>query len=249
MYDFDDIKITKREVIVSISIIAVMLMIGLWISSTITQSCEESNEKYYKAVKITDQDLFSYGMRTNVGNAFVYGDLKAVDPVTYPEIGGEYMYVKKIKEEYTRHTRVVTKTRTVNGKTQTYTTTETYWTWDEVDRDSISCDTVTFLGEEFDIDKIDIPGSHHIETIYKWSDVRYVYHAIDAHYTGTIFTDLRDGTISDDTPFYKDADIPQTLEHLEQSGTGWVILFWVLWVLLTGALTYGFYYLDNKWLE
>ena len=29
-------------------------------------------------------------MRTNVGNAFVYGDLKAVDTVTYPEIGGEY---------------------------------------------------------------------------------------------------------------------------------------------------------------
>lgn len=41
--------------------------------------------------------MFQYGMDTNVGNAFVYGDLKAVDTVTYPEIGGEYMYVEKLK--------------------------------------------------------------------------------------------------------------------------------------------------------
>ena len=246
MYDF---KITKREVIVSISIIAVMLMIGLWISSAITQACEESNEKYYKAVKIADQDLFSYGMRTNVGNAFVYGDLKAVDPVTYPEIGGEYMYVKKIKEEYTQHTRTVTKTRVVDGETQSYTTTETYWTWDEVDRWSVSCDKVTFLGEEFNIGKINIPSSDYVKTIYKWSDVRYVYYAVDAQYTGTIFTDLRDRTISDDTPFYKGKNIEQTVEHLETNGTVGVVFFWIAWVLLTGALTYGFYYLDNKWLE
>lgn len=246
MYDF---KITKREVVVSISIIAVMLMIGLWISSAITQACEESNEKYYKAVKIADQDLFSYGMRTNVGNAFVYGDLKAVDPVTYPEIGGEYMYVKKIKERYTMHTRVVTRTRVVNGKTQSYTTTETYWTWDEVDRWSVSCDKVTFLGEEFDIEKIDIPDTEHIETIKESSHVRYKYYAVAAQYTGTIFTDLRDRTISDNTPFYEDKDITQTVEHLENRGTVWVVLFWIAWVALTGALTYGFYYLDNKWLE
>lgn len=41
--------------------------------------------------------MFQYGKDTNVGNAFVYGDLKAVDTVTYPEIGGEYMYVEKSK--------------------------------------------------------------------------------------------------------------------------------------------------------
>ena len=51
--------------------------------------------------------MFQYGMDTNVGNAFVYGDLKAVDTVTYPEISGEYMYVEKVKERYTKHTRRV----------------------------------------------------------------------------------------------------------------------------------------------
>lgn len=84
-------------------------------------------------------------MDTNVGNAFVYGDLKAVDTVTYPEISGEYMYVEKVKEKYTRHTR---KVRHSNGKTTWYTT-ETYWTWDRVGSEDIKCKEVSFCGVNF----------------------------------------------------------------------------------------------------
>ena len=86
-------------------------------------------QKYNTALQIdNNSEMFSYGMRTDIGNAFVHGDLKAVDTVTYPEIGGAYMYVEKIKEKYTMHTRTVTYT-TGSGKTrQTHTRTETYWT-------------------------------------------------------------------------------------------------------------------------
>ena len=103
-----DFEITKREVLASISIVAVLLLIGVLISGKIEESQTDKNAVYNKAIKIDSKDLFEYGMRTNIGNAFVYGDLVAVDPVTYPEIGGSYMYVKKIKEEYTIHTRTVT---------------------------------------------------------------------------------------------------------------------------------------------
>ena len=101
-------EITKREVLASISIIAVMIMIGIFISNKISEHQMDENEQYNKAVKINSQELLQYGMDTNVGNAFVYGELKAVDSVTYPELGGEYMYVKKVKEIYTQHTRTVT---------------------------------------------------------------------------------------------------------------------------------------------
>jgi hypothetical protein len=36
--------------------------------------------------------------------------LEAAEPVTYPEIGGEYLYVEKVEEHYTMHTRTVTTT-------------------------------------------------------------------------------------------------------------------------------------------
>ena len=67
-------EITKREILASISIIAMMLLIGFVISGRISNYILDRNEKYNKAIKIESSDLFEYGMRTNVGYAFVYGD-------------------------------------------------------------------------------------------------------------------------------------------------------------------------------
>lgn len=246
-FDFGDFEITKREILASISIIAVMLLIGVLISAKISEHQIDQNEIYNKSVKIETQELFQYGMDTNVGNAFVYGDLKAVDTVTYPEIGGEYMSVEKVKEKYTRHTRTVTKTRTKSdGTTETYTEEEEYWTWDAIDRWSEHCDKVTFLGIEFDYGQIYKPSEHHIDTQKESSHIRYVYYGSDTEYIGTIFTSLKDKTINN-TEFYNGKSIEETVEYLE-SGAG-VIIFWIFWMLLTGGCVFGFYYIDNKWLE
>lgn len=93
-------EITKREIIISISISVVMLIIGLFISGKITDIQNDRNAEYQKAVHIEDSELFQHGMDTNIGNAFVYGDLRAVDAVTFDEIGGKYLYVEKIKENF-----------------------------------------------------------------------------------------------------------------------------------------------------
>ena len=217
-FDFGDFEITKREILASISIIAVMILIGVLISSKISEHQMDRNEIYNKAVKIDSTDLFQYGMDTNVGNAFVYGDLKAVDTVTYPEIDGEYMYVEKVKEKYTKHTRTVTKYKTVNGKRKSYTTTETYWTWDRVGSEDKKCNEVTFCGITFNVNKFDIPSSHHIDTIKESSHIRYKYYGVETEFTGTIFTDLRDKTISDSTNFYNSMNIEETVEYLESGG-------------------------------
>lgn len=245
---FGSFTITKREILASISIIAILILIGVLISSKISEHQIDKNQIYEKAIKIeNNSDLFQYGMNTNVGNAFVYGDLEAVDTVTYPEIGGEYIYVKKIKEKYTRHTRTVTKTRTVNGKTQSYTTTEVYYSWDQVKKETLSAKEISFCGIVFPINKIDIPGAEYIDTIKESSNIRYKYYGVDTKYIGTIFTDLRDKTISDDTSFYNDMTIQETVDYLE-SGIG-IFIFWIVWVILIGLCVFGFYYIDNTWLE
>lgn len=242
-----DFKITKREIIMSISIISIMLLIGVLISSKISESYMDKNEIYNKAIKTESRDTFEYGMRTNVGNAFIYGDLEAVDTVTYPEIGGSYMYVEKVKERYTMHTRVVTYT-TGSGKTrQTHTKTETYWTWDRVGSENIKCRKISFLDVIFDSKKIEMPDTHYIETIKESSHVRYKYYGTDTKFTGTIFTKLENNTISNNTDFYNDKTINETIEDLE---SGWgIIVFWIFWVMLICCCVYGFYYIDNRWLE
>lgn len=243
-WDFGDFEITRREVLASVSIIAIMLLIGSLLSTKISNWQMDRNEKYNKAVKIeNNSDLFQYGMNTNVGNAFVYGELKAIDTVTYPEIGGEYMYVKKVKEEYTKHTRQVAH----RSGGYTYYTTETYWTWDYAGSEDIEGKEISFCGIKFPIKKIDYPSPDYIETIKESYYVRYKYYGTATEYKGTVFTALKDKTIEDGSSFYEDSKITEVIDRLE-SGI-WNVVFWIFWILLTGFAVFGFYYLDNEWLE
>lgn len=239
--------ITKREVLASVSIVAILLLIGMLISSKISERQMDKNEVYNKAIKIESADMFKYGMRTNAGSAFVYGDLIAVDTVSYPEIDGEYMYIEKVKEEYTMHTRQVAHTRTVNGKSQTYYTTETYWTWDRVGSEDLKCKKISFCDNIFDISKINLPGTNYIDTVNISSHTRYVFYGVGTQYTGTIFTYLQNNTISDSTNFYNNKTIDETVEYLT-SGIS-TIVFWILWSLLIIGCILVFYIMENKWLE
>lgn len=237
-------EITKREVIASISIIAVMLIIGVIISGNIAEKIMDSNEKYNKAIKVEDEELFKYGIRTSSGNAFVYGELEILDPVTYPEIGGEYSYIEKVKEKYTMHTRTVT--TTVNGKTRTKT--KTYWTWDRVGSESIKAKKVKFLGVEFDYAQFLNLDSSYIDTIKESSHIRYKYYGSPIKATGTIFTTLQNNNIGNEIKIYEDMNITETYEYLEE-GNGLLFLFWFIWIIVTTGIVYGFYYLDNDWLN
>lgn len=243
-WDLGDFEITRREVLASVSIIAIMLLIGSLLSAKISNWQMDRNEKYNKAVKIENNtDLFQYGMDTNVGNAFVYGELKAIDTVTYPEIGGKYIYVEKVKEKYTKHTRRVAH----RSGNRTYYTTETYWTWDYAGSDDKECKEISFCGVDFPIKKIDYPSPDYIQTIKESYYIRYKYYGTATKYKGTIFTVLKNKTIVDGSSFYEDSKIPEVIDRLE-SGI-WNVVFWIFWILLTGFAVFGFYYLDNEWLE
>lgn len=241
---YNDFKITKREILFSVVILSIMLLLGVVIHGNINDRLMLEYQKYNTALQIdNDSELFNYGMKTDVGNAFVYGDLKAVDTVTYPEIGGEYIYVEKVKEKYTMHTRTVT--TTVNGKTTTRV--ETYWTWDRVGSEDKKCKEISFCDIVFKSNKINLPSAYYIDTIKESSHIRYKYYGIGTKYTGTIFAELKDNTIPDDTRFHNNMNIEETMESFK---SGWqLVLFWILWTLLTGGCLFGFYYIDNNWLE
>lgn len=242
-----DIRITKREILASIVIVCVMLLTGFGLADNISTSLMEKRQEYNTALQINgDKSLFKYGMRTGIGNAFVYGELVAVDPVWYDGVDGTYSYIKKTKERYTQHTRVVTKTSTVNGETQTYTETEVYWTWDEVDHRERHSTKITFLDVEFDYGDIDFPPSSYITTHRESSNIRYVYRGSPAQCVGTIYTQLKDNTINN-TRIYYDSTIEETLDILT---SGWQIpAFWTFWTLLIAAAVIIFYRIDNQWLE
>ena len=243
IYSNNDFEITVRELILSFAIIAFMLIIGFIISSKIQAYEDDKNAEYQKAIHITDKDLFQYAIDTNVGNVFVYGKLKAVDTVSYPEIKGKYMYLEKVKEEYTRHTRFVTQ-RVGNI---TVSRTEVYYTWDKVGREKKHSKTISFLGNKFPYKKIDIPSMKYIKTIKESSKIRYKYYACKSEYTGTLYTRVGNETISDSSDFYNDRTIQECVDNLTSNFLN--VLFWIIWIVIIVCVVFSFYYFDNKWLE
>lgn len=240
-------EITKREVIASVAIISFMFILGFAISEKIQLNLLESYQIYDTAAQIDSKELFEYGMKTNLGYAFVYGNLETLDPVSYSEVFGEYSYIKKEEQEYREHSRTVTKTYTDSeGRTQTKVEIEYYWTWDTMRTESKSATKISFLGVEFAYEKIPFPSSHQIEIIDTGYHKRNVYYATDTSFQGTLFTSLKENTIND-TKFYQNRTIVETIEHLETGSE--IVAFWILWIFLTIGFVIGFYYLENRWLD
>lgn len=240
MYNFE---ITKREVLFSIVIVCVMVILGLVIADSINTALMHKWQDYNTALHIEqNKELFEYGMRTDVGNAFVYGNLCAVDTVSHEEIKGEYAYIERVKEKYTKHTRTYTTTDS-KGRTQTHT--ETYWTWDRVSSEEWHCKQISFLGCAFGYGKIAFPTADYIQT-NTYGRTRYKFYGCRTEYTGTLYATLSDSTISN-ASFHNAMTIDETISSLE---SGWqLIVFWIAWILLTAGAVFGFYYIDNKWLE
>lgn len=243
--EINGIEITFREILASAVIVLAMLILGTVISGNIKQMAMERKQEYTTAIDISSDDRFAYGLRTDVGRAFCYGTLSSVDTVSEDQIGGPYMYIYREEQHYNMHTRTVVHT---DGKGHTYTTTEIYYSWDYAGSDTWHSQTVHFLGKDFDYGQIDMPGSEYLTTKYRGSSVRFEYYIRPVEYTGTMYATLTGHTIQDAT-FHDGMGIDQTRDLLMSGADGWVVIFWVVWIILTAAAVFGFCTLENDWLK
>ena len=243
IFECCDFDITKREIITSIAIVAIMFMLGTIISGAIADYTEERKKEYNQAMQIDSKELFEYGMNTSVGNAFVYGQLKAVDTVTFDEVGGQWLWISKEREDYTRHEREVEHT---DSKGHTYYETEVYYSWDHVSTKVKHSEKITFMDVELDYDLIDWTETEYIDTIYKGFDTRYIYRGSPIEHTGTIYTKLHDGTV-DKCHLYENSTIQEVLESKNEDFGQ--VFFWALWIVFISFVVFEFCYLDNSWLR
>lgn len=216
-----------------------MFIIGFYISGEIRLNLLEKYQEYDTAVQIDSEDIFRYGMETDIGKAFVYGNLKTIDPVTFSEIGGEYIYIKKEEQEYTKHVRTV---EDEDGNDEE----EEYWTWDTMRTETRHATKIMFLNVEFSYNDIPVQTNNQIATLKTGDNKRNVYYGNVSELQGTIYTTLKNNTISD-TSFYENQTISHTIENLESGYQLWI--FWIIWILLTAGAVVGFYYLENRWLD
>ena len=245
-------EVTKREVLFSSIIVLVMIAVGVLISCSIEEHIQTETERYTTAVRIVDAGQFRYGMNTNFGNALVFGTLQAKQPVSFPELGGEYMIIRKVKERYIRHTRTVT---TTDSKGNTKIKTEVYYTWDYAGSEEKRSDNVLFLGEEFDIRQFNLPYEEAISLpnggkyLYEWTVTRYYYEGLPSSFDATIHANLIKKGIGEGVDVFRDMTPDQVVESKLNGQNIPIISFWALWLILTGAVVYFFVGQENKWLE
>lgn len=268
-------EVTKREILVSIIIFFILISLGLIIHNFIIEKYILSIEKYNKALKIdNDKELFNYAIDTEVGNILVYGTFESADKVSLEELKKDYMYIEKIKQEYTQHTREVC---SIDSDGKTHCHTEVYYEWDDISSQSYTSQEIMFLEKNFRYSTfsgyqknrlslkdnvIDKYNSYIYDNyLYEkkptfWGssvgDIRYYYIVSPLKFTGTIFAKANNKTILNENKgkiqIY-DSNLEETIENKKSYSTVIAIIFWIIWIFLTGLAIYGYVYLDNNYLE
>lgn len=149
------------------------------------------------------------------------------------------MYVEKVKEKYTRHTR-----RVKSGKTYH---TQVYYTWDRAGSEDLKCKEISFCNVNFDSSKVEFPDTEYIDTIKESSHIRYKYYGVSQKHTGTIFAYLENETIKNKASFYENKTIEESIKHLESKIE--LVIFWLVWIVVIAIVVFAFCYIDNRWLE
>ena len=243
---FSDFEITPREVVFSVLIVGVLYVIGFLAAGAIEKHVAANQLKYRQAVQIKESgEELTHACSTDVGDAFVEGDFRTVDPVSWDGLAGEHLSIRRDKERYTMHTRTVTYT---DGKGKTHTRKEHYWTWDVVSSDTRRATKLTFCGNEYAVGTFDcrgVGGGRHVHnTGWHTRDVFY-YQRKD--FRGTVFAQLKDGGIQGCPYVHVGKSLEQTYKSYTTSYAA--TIFWLLWWVCIAASVYGFFVIDNRWLE
>ena len=268
-------EVTKREIMVSVIIFFVLLGLGFLIHYLIIDGYVLEIEKYNKALKIDNNvDQFNYSIETEIGNALVYGDFKVDNGKSFEELKNDYMYIEKVTERYTKHSR---QSCSKCGKS-TCCHTEYYYTWDRINNDIQFTNQIKFLGTNYDYHLFSNYPEYRLNLeeeiidnkkgyvngnyLYKdkkglfgssVGDIRYYYNYTPKYFMGTIFVNMKNKTIlsynNSKTIRINNGDIKTTIENKKEEELYTNIIFWAVWIILIGASIFGFVYLENDYLE
>lgn len=256
-------EFSKREKLCSIAIVFLFILLGLFIDGQISDRITEANEVYLRATRIeSSPQQFDYALRTGFGDTLIFGQIQAIDPVSFPELTNKYLAVEKVREEYTRHTRRVSYKV---GK-KTHYRTEVYYTWDRKNTFEFSVDQVSFCGVKFPVDTFDIRAWSRLSLsgdtvrqsslgnlkgnyLYEDKHTRYYFSVIPTVLTGTVFASLHHQKIEGIAKFYWGKSIDEVVSDHLKTATRYRVIFWILWTFICGITIFGFAYLENKWLE
>lgn len=247
--EINGVVVTLREAVFSVTIASVFVLVGFMISTRIGHWVNQKNLRYRQAAIVLTNDGFSLAMRTDVGDAFVEGAFRTVDPVSHPKLDGRWLDIVADHQVYTRHTRTVTYTTTDSkGRVQTHTRVEHYWTWDTERVERLSAKRVSYSGAEFPYGKFDYSCvGRKFKTVDTGWHRRIEFSFRPASFRASAFATLANGTLTGGTTLHDGVSAEELRESMTRSYA--VAVFWFFWILLTAGAVIGFVALENEWME
>lgn len=214
-----------KKVFMAVSIV-VAIVIGLaW-----TNYRNEENKVYDEALRIESEEDFENALDDS-DNMFVYGTLKTLDTVSFPEIEGEYMYLKKENQKYVTRTMMVPYTYSSGKRTMTGYRTQIIHSWDTIEEEEKMATQITFCGVDFDVE---LPEAEEVETINLSNTEKDVYYGVKSELQGTMYINKE----KNQKQFFEGKSIEETVEFLKSNFFMDVVWFWICDVLV--ALTVAF---------
>lgn len=238
-------EVTLREVIFSITIVAVLYLIGFFIAGHIEHSANSKNLEYRQAAQISNTNEFAYALKTDIGNAFIQGKFEAVDTVSHNNLSGDWLHIVAEYEKYTMHTRMVT---TSNGKGGTRTYLHTYWTWDRYDLKRLHSKFVKFGGIVFPYDTFSYDYAERKSHRVKIGNGRRItFTALYPRFNATVYSNLKDGKLIGENILMKDMSIKECYDSYTKNCG--LVIFWSIWILFMCAAVVIFVIHENGWIE
>lgn len=245
MYIFG-VEVKRREVAVSLIIILFAVSIGFLLHGRIKEAILKEAQVYNRAFKPQTVEQFRYGAQTSIGNALMSGTLSAKDPVSTGHAQGQYMSLEVVQQHYTMHTRIVT---TTDSKGHTTTSFETYYSWDDVDRETKQAKTFSFY--DFTSNVADLRVNNDYITTDTQGYDRWQVYGLPLSFNATLLVNIRDNSIlpisNRGIEVYRDQTVGQVV-LAKNSSTG-AIVFDIVYTLLIVIAVIAFIAADNDWLD
>lgn len=201
-------------------------------------------QKYNTAVRVEDNDKFNYAVDSKQGRIISSGSFRAKDTVKFENFDGEYMKIARILEEYRPHTYTTCDSK---GKCRTHT----YYSWDEVTRETKNSSTVIFRDRDYNSSKFNFSAFEHeaekkeIPVGFWERKKRYVFRVINKELSGSFYTETNENGLNDNILVHNES-LDELLESIRQGTLTAEIISWSILLLVSAAIVYVCYYFVMK---
>ncbi len=204
-------------------------------------------QKYNTAVRVEDNNKFNYAVDSKQGRIISSGEFKTKDPVKFENFNGEYMKIIRILEEYRPHTYTTCDSK---GKCRTHT----YYSWDEVTRETKNSSTIIFRNREYNSSKFNFSDfereaeKKEIPVGFWERRKRYIFRVIDKELLGSFYAETNENGLNDNILVHNKS-LDELLKSIRQGTLTAEIISWLVFlavVVSISGICYYFVMADGK---